>query len=119
MSLIPGYVNVRAPPYSAAGDGATDDTLSIQNALSDVGALGGGVVFLPTGNYMIATHLSVPAHTSLVGVFRAPNGGPQYKGTTDGNVTSSKVDVFRTTRGLLCNSMSINHPKWVVAKGAA
>lgn len=79
---IPGYVDVRSPPYSAAGDGVTDDTNAIQQALSDVGNSGGGVVFLPTGNYMIATHLFVPANTSLVGVFRAPTAFSQNKGTT-------------------------------------
>jgi hypothetical protein len=39
-------------------------------------------VLLPTVNYRIKTHLSVPAHTSLVGVFRAPTAYSQNKGTT-------------------------------------
>jgi hypothetical protein len=81
-SLGPGWVNVRDAPYSAKGDGATDDTAAIQHALDDVGALGGGVVFVPTGNYAIATHLSVPAYTALTGVFRAPQAYAQNKGTT-------------------------------------
>ncbi|HQP34465.1 MAG TPA: glycosyl hydrolase family 28-related protein [Polyangiaceae bacterium] len=71
----PGYVNARSAPYNAAGDGTTDDTAAIQQALDDVGAAGGGVVFLPTGNYNVATHLSIPALTALVGVFRAPQAG--------------------------------------------
>jgi len=68
----PGYADVRQAPYSAAGDGKTDDTPAFQKALDDVGAAGGGIVFVPTGNYMIKTHLKVPAGTSLVGVGRAP-----------------------------------------------
>jgi len=68
----PGYANVRGAPYSAASDGKTDDTQVFQKALDDVGAAGGGIVFVPTGKYMIKTHLKVPAGTSLVGVGRAP-----------------------------------------------
>ena len=68
----PGYANVREAPYSAASDGKTDDTQAFQKALDEVGAAGGGIVFVPTGKYMIKTHLSVPAGTALVGVGRAP-----------------------------------------------
>lgn len=68
----PGYANVREAPYSVASDGKTDDTQAFQKALDDVGAAGGGIVFVPTGKCMIKTHLKVPAGTSLVGVGRAP-----------------------------------------------
>jgi hypothetical protein len=63
-----GYVNVKAPPYNAAGNGVTDDTNAIQQALNDIGALGGGIVFVPEGNYLIATHLTLPASTVLKGL---------------------------------------------------
>jgi len=66
------YVNVRSEPYLARGDGEADDTRAIQAALDAVGARGGGVVLLPTGTYLIKTHLVVPAGASLVGVGRAP-----------------------------------------------
>jgi hypothetical protein len=68
----PGSANVREAPYSAASDGKTDDTKVFQKALNDVGAAGGGIVLVPTGSYLIKTHLSVPAGVSLVGVGRAP-----------------------------------------------
>jgi len=41
----PFCVDVR--DYGALGDGVTDDTLSIQAALTPAEAAGGGVVFLP------------------------------------------------------------------------
>ncbi len=41
-----GYVNVKAPPYNAMGDGVTDDTNAIQQALNDISALGGGIASL-------------------------------------------------------------------------
>ena len=77
-----GVVNVQLAPYNAQGDGKTDDTGAIQAALNDVGAVGGGIVFLPTGNYSIATHLSIPAYTSIVGVFQSPTAFSQRSGTT-------------------------------------
>ncbi len=77
-----GYLDVRSAPYSAAGDGTTDDTAAIQHALDDAGSAGGGIVFLPSGNYFIGSHLTVPAYTSLVGVFRGPEAYAQDHGTT-------------------------------------
>ncbi len=68
----PSWVDVRGAPYFAQGDGKTDDTHAIQAALDAVGGKGGGVVYVPTGSYLVKTHLSVPAETSLVGVGRAP-----------------------------------------------
>ncbi|CAF1230004.1 unnamed protein product [Adineta ricciae] len=63
-----GYINVRAPPYNATGDGVTDDTNAFQKALNDAGNMGGGIVFAPEGNYLIASQLTVPAATVLKGV---------------------------------------------------
>ena len=37
----------------ALGDGQTDDTASIQSALDQVKNAGGGIVFVPAGNYMV------------------------------------------------------------------
>ncbi|HEY5914982.1 MAG TPA: glycosyl hydrolase family 28-related protein [Verrucomicrobiae bacterium] len=77
-----GYLNAKNPPYGAKGDGAADDTAAVQSALNDAAANGGGIVFLPRGNYRILTHLVVPAQTTLAGVWRAPTAAAQYRGTT-------------------------------------
>ena len=82
LNFTLGYVNAQNPPYSAKGNGVTDDTAAIQSALNDAGTKGGGIVFLPLGNYYIATHLSVPAHTTLAGVWRIPTAYSANKGTT-------------------------------------
>ena len=68
----PASVDARGAPYLAAGDGRADDTQAIQAALDSVGKAGGGCVLLPTGTYLVKSHLVVPAGTSLVGVGRAP-----------------------------------------------
>ncbi len=77
-----GYINAQNPPYGAKGNGTNDDTPAIQAALNAAGANGGGVVFLPRGNYLIISHLIVPAQTSLVGIWRAVTAHSQNLGTT-------------------------------------
>ncbi|MGO8930324.1 MAG: glycosyl hydrolase family 28-related protein [Limisphaerales bacterium] len=77
-----GFINARNPPFGAMGDGTNDDTTAIQSALNNVATNGGGIVFLPQGNYLINSSLVVPAQTSLVGVWRAPTAYSQYLGTT-------------------------------------
>jgi hypothetical protein len=62
------YINVKDAPYNATGDGIKDDTSAFQNALNAVGNAGGGVVFAPTGNYLIAGVLQIPTATALQGV---------------------------------------------------
>lgn len=68
--------------FGAVGDGKTDDTAAFQKALDAVSADGGGIVFVPTGTYLIKTHLNIPAHVTLEGVFRAPTARTQFKGST-------------------------------------
>lgn len=70
LSKIPPgpFVDVKAPPYAAAGNGTTDDTATINAALTDVGNVGGGVVFVPFGNYKISNRITVPANVLLLGI---------------------------------------------------
>jgi hypothetical protein len=82
LNFQPGFINARNPPFGAVGDGTNDDTAAIQSALNNIATNGGGIVFLPRGNYLINSSLVVPAQTSLVGVWRAPTASSQYLGTT-------------------------------------
>jgi Pectate lyase superfamily protein len=77
-----GYINARNPPFNATGNGTSDDTSAIQSALNSAATNGGGIVFLPQGNYRINSSLAVPAQTSLVGIWRAPAASSQAQGTT-------------------------------------
>jgi hypothetical protein len=68
--------------YGAVGDGKADDTQAFQKAIDATSKDDGGIVFVPTGNYLIKTHLLVPQNVTLEGVFRAPTARTQYKGST-------------------------------------
>lgn len=61
----PGTVNVKQPPYRAAGDGFTDDTDAIQHAVDKH-----RVVFLPKGIYRIRRTIRLRPETRLIGVHR-------------------------------------------------
>lgn len=53
-------VNVKS--FGAKGDGVTDDTVAIQNALNS-----GRYVILPSGTYLITNILYVPSNTKVIG----------------------------------------------------
>ena len=62
------YVVTQAP-WSAVGNGVTDDTLAIQSALTSAGANGGGFVYLPPGKYHLTNTLDVPGGVELRGPY--------------------------------------------------
>jgi hypothetical protein len=67
----PAFVlNVR--DLGAAGDGKTDDTAAFQKTLDACGKAGGGIVFVPTGNYLFKGTLLIPSAVTLEGAWAAP-----------------------------------------------
>ncbi len=120
LNFTLGYVNAQNPPYLAKGNGTTDDTAAIQSALNDAGTKGGGVVFLPVGNYYLAGHLTVPFHTTLAGVWRAPTAYSQYRGTTllavenAGNTSGVPFITLQGPNSML-EGMTIYYPNQVLA----
>jgi hypothetical protein len=54
--------------YGAAGDGETDDTEAIKDAVADVKTAGGGTVFFPDGTYIISEEILVTSdYTRFIG----------------------------------------------------
>src|SRR5208283_619233 len=56
--------------FGAVGDGVTDDSAAFQNAINAVynsGKSGGGVVYVPPGNYAFYTNLNIPTGVTLHG----------------------------------------------------
>jgi hypothetical protein len=62
-----GYV-VTDPPFGAKADGVTDDTLAFTSAMAVASGVGGGVVEVPAGIYLISGSLEVPSNVTLEGV---------------------------------------------------
>lgn len=53
---------VSVKDFGAVGDGVTDDTAAINKALDAVGTSGGGMVYMPPGNYLVSNSNSGAAH---------------------------------------------------------
>ena len=51
-----GVIDVTRPPYRASGDGRTDDTTAIQQALYDYPAKN-RIIYLPNGTYLVSDTL--------------------------------------------------------------
>lgn len=58
--------NVMAPPYSAKGDGVTDDTAAIKKAIAAAAAAspGPGTVLLPPGQYVISSTIDIGPYSA-------------------------------------------------------
>ena len=65
-----GFVNVKAPPYNARGDGITDDTLAIQQAIS----ANTGIIYFPNGTYKVGNRLEFKTTANVWACFRALQG---------------------------------------------
>lgn len=65
-----GVINVKQAPYRAKGDGVTDDTAAIQQAL-DADPNGNKIIYLPNGTYLVSDQLQWPTGS----------GGNTYKRT--------------------------------------
>lgn len=59
---LTGWVDVKAD-YGAVGNGSTNDTTALQNALSS----GASVVYFPAGVYLVSSQLTLTPGTKIVG----------------------------------------------------
>ena len=62
-----GKLLVNVMSYGANGDGKTDNTKAIQDAMDAVAAAGGGTVFIPNGKFVVKGYLRVPTGVTLRG----------------------------------------------------
>ena len=82
-----GIFNVKA--YGATGDGVTDDTSAIADAAAAVTAAGGGILWFPSGTYLVSSGTALSSGTLALGAGRsnttikavngfASSSGPEY-----------------------------------------
>lgn len=74
MNVESGYFQgvYSVKSFGAVGDKKIDDTKAFQDALNKAEEDGGGIVFVPAGNYLIKGHLVIPEDVTLEGISKAP-----------------------------------------------
>ena len=101
-----GVINVRNPPYGAVGDGASDDTVAIQTALSEFPNQG-KIIYLPHGVYKISVTLTWP---------KAPGGNSEKNTILQGQSREGTVLLLADN---LPNFQNAKRPKPAVFTGLA
>jgi len=101
------WVNVKAAPYSAKGDGVTDDTAAIQAAIDSIPSSGGAVYF-PRGEYIITAALRPKSAVRLTG-----------DAFGRAKITSTTSDIFSLSIGSLLDRVEIDHLALDVTGGHA
>ncbi len=85
-------INVKDAPYSAAGNGTTNDTTAIQTALNDV-PTSGGAVYFPPGDYLVSAPLAPKSRTLMYGCHI-----PRWRGQVNPD-SGSKIRMSGTFSG--------------------
>ncbi|NLP47356.1 MAG: hypothetical protein GX345_00245 [Clostridiales bacterium] len=91
-AVLADIIATRAP-YYADPTGQADAAAAIQKALDDCQAAGGGTVFLPVGEYLVTSSITIPAFVSLHGDWQDPDLGYEYGTIIKAAVESSHDDL--------------------------
>ena len=80
------FINVTDPPFGAKGDGSTDDANAIRAAIAAAAPSpsnpSGNTVFLPAGNYLVGSTLTLPAAVTIQGCgWNTPGAGHPFLGS--------------------------------------
>lgn len=67
LSVTPTCPLFNVADYGATGDGVTDDTTAIRDAIAACNSAGGGTVWVPAGTYLHDGVFDVPAHVTIQG----------------------------------------------------
>jgi carbohydrate binding protein with CBM6 domain/pectate lyase-like protein/putative Ig domain-containing protein len=77
-TVVAGY---SVADFGATGDGVTDVTSIFQTALTSLGNIGGGTLWVPAGKYVIKGNLVIPKGVTLRGDWQKPVKGQPIVGT--------------------------------------
>jgi hypothetical protein len=106
--------NVKAAPYLAKADNVTDDSAAIQAALNDAGQNGGGVVFLPSGQYAVKANLIVPEGVELRGALDTPQSPMKYGATIEvypGKNQENGTPFIQVSKNAIVRGLSFDYPE--------
>lgn len=100
-SEMPGVWNVKLGVDPAVGNGLHDDTRAIQMRIDSAYQSGGGIVFLPAGNYLVTKTINLHSKVILKGVGGSTFGGDGFDpGYQPGNFEDSLSCKISLAKGL-------------------
>lgn len=105
-----GWLDVVAD-YGAIGDGSTDDTTAIQNALT---AAAGGVCFIPVGTFIVSDALTIPANTRIQGagkyltILKWADGAGDMTGAETGNTQHEGLLFIDTVSNVSIQDLTVD-----------
>ena len=73
--------------FGAAGDGKTESAAAFQQALDQMAAEGGGVVYVPAGEYRLSSTITIPSGVELRGSMDV-----EYHSVSTGSMLSCTID---------------------------
>lgn len=84
--------------FGAVGDGVTDDTTALQNAINQAQSTG-QELFIPPGSYKITTTLNITAHIRIRGAGITSDSGADYESTYVTQTTGWKSPTILPSAG--------------------
>ena len=107
------WVDVRA--YGAVGDGVTDDSTAIQNALNALSWQGGQAWLARTGRYYIGSDITVPNNCAIVGHLFTPEEQSDFSYTGSALIINSsatiKMSKNSALRGMYIFRQGLTYPQ--------
>ena len=109
-SVFVATIHLGSAPYYMDADGSEDVSATINAALTQVGNMGGGVVYLPAGIYRITDKLTLPQNVTLRGEYVDPDKGDPMTGTVllaDAKKFTKNKNMLHMNQGALAQGLTI------------
>ena len=111
--------------FGAIGDGVTDDTVAIQNAINSLGAFG-GTIYVPTGRYKVTSTITLGLGVRLFGDGYWGGGSAAREGTSSIYAVHTGVAILSLKGAHACSVKDLSlegdittHPKTGLLLGRA